>query len=267
MPDAGASRVFLVTGATGAIGQAIARQLAADPAHAVVVVARDERKARRTVAVIRDATGNEAVRYELAELALHRDIRALRARWAGPLHGLVNNAAECPPRREETIEGIERQLATNVLAYFRLIRAFEDVLAASAPARVVNVASYWAGGLDLSDLEFRRRRYDNDDAYRQSKQADRMLTAAFAERLRDRGVTVNAVHPGDVVSKLSGDLGFGGHETPDQGAATPVLVATAPPFDTETGRYVAHGRVEPDPFLRDRAAVEALFAACERYDR
>ena len=54
----------------------------------------------------------------------------------------------------------------------------------SAPARVVNVASYWAGGLDLEDLEFKRRRYDNDAAYRQSKQADRMLTVAFAERLR-----------------------------------------------------------------------------------
>ena len=260
------ARVFLVTGATGAIGQAIARQLAARPGHEVVVVARDERKAQRTVAAIRDATGNPAVRYELAELSLRREIRALRERWQGPLHGLVNNAAECPRRREETEEGIERQLATNVLAYVRLIRAFEDVLGASAPARVVNVASYWAGGLDLSDLEFRRRRYDNDDAYRQSKQADRMLSAAFADRLRERGVTVNAVHPGDVRSKLSGDLGFGGHETPDQGAATPVLVATDPSFATVTGRYVAHGQVEEDAFTRDRAAVEALFAACTAYD-
>jgi NAD(P)-dependent dehydrogenase (short-subunit alcohol dehydrogenase family) len=79
---------------------------------------------------------------------------------------------------------------------------------------VVNVASYWAGGLDLGDLELERRRYDNDAAYRQSKQADRMLSVAFAERLRDAGVTANACHPGDVVSTLSRNLGFGGHETP-----------------------------------------------------
>jgi retinol dehydrogenase-13 len=90
--------------------------------------------------------------------------------------------------------------------------AFQDHLARSAPARVVNVASYWAGGLDLEDLEFKRRRYDNDGAYRQSKQADRMLTVAFAERLERSHVTVNACHPGDLVSTLSRNLGFGGHQ-------------------------------------------------------
>jgi NAD(P)-dependent dehydrogenase (short-subunit alcohol dehydrogenase family) len=92
----------------------------------------------------------------------------------------------------------------------------------------VNVASYWAGGLDLGDLEFKRRPYDNDQAYRQSKQADRMLSVAFAERLREHRVWVNACHPGDVRSRLSANLGFGGHETPEQGAATPVWLATAP---------------------------------------
>ena len=126
----------------------------------------------------------------------------------------VNNAATTPRRREETPEGIELQFATNVLGYFWMMTAFRGHLVDSAPARVVNVASYWAGGLDLGDLEFERRRYDNDAAYRQSKQADRMLSVAFAERLRDAGVTANACHPEDVVSTLSRNLGFGGHETP-----------------------------------------------------
>jgi NAD(P)-dependent dehydrogenase (short-subunit alcohol dehydrogenase family) len=93
---------------------------------------------------------------------------------------------------------------------------------------VVNVASYWAGGLQLNDLEFRFRRYDNDTAYRQSKQADRMLTRAFATHFANRNVTVNSCHPGDVRSKLSGVLGFGGYETPVQGAATPLYLATSP---------------------------------------
>jgi NAD(P)-dependent dehydrogenase (short-subunit alcohol dehydrogenase family) len=77
----------------------------------------------------------------------------------------------------------------------RLTDVFTDILKASAPARAVNVASYWAGGLDLTDLEFKRRNYDNDKAYRQSKQANRMLSAAFAEKLKPHQIAVKACHP------------------------------------------------------------------------
>jgi NAD(P)-dependent dehydrogenase (short-subunit alcohol dehydrogenase family) len=130
---------------------------------------------------------------------------------------------------------------------------------------VVNVASYWAGGLDLDDLEFEHRRYDNDAAYRQSKQADRMLTVAFAERFRDAGVTVNACHPGDVVSTLSRNLGFGGHETPEQAASTPAWLATEAAGAQATGKYFEHRRAVSCRFAADRDAVEALYRACEGY--
>ena len=99
-----------------------------------------------------------------------------------------------------TREGIEQQFATNVLGYFWMIEAFIERLKQGSGTRIVNVASYWAGGLDLHDLEFKKRRYNNDAAYRQSKQADRMLTVAFAKRLQPLDITVNACHPGDVNS-------------------------------------------------------------------
>ena len=181
------------------------------------------------------------------------------------MHVLVNNAAVAPRRREETPEGIELQFATNVLGYFWMITAFRKHLTDSAPARVVNVASYWAGGLDLADLEFRRRPYDNDAAYRQSKQADRMLTAAFAERLKDAGVTVNACHPGDVASTLSHSLGFGGHESPDQATITPVWLATEAIGAMATGNYFEGQRAVRCRFGADREAVEALYRACAVY--
>ena len=160
------TRVYLVTGATGAIGKAIARQLAARPDSEVVLVCRDKNKAEQTVKEIADSTENTAVRFELADLSRYGDIRRLVERWTGPLHVLINNAACTPRTRQETPENIEMQFATNVLGYFRLIDEFTDILRASAPARIVNVASYWAGGLDLNDLEFTRRSYDNDQAYR-----------------------------------------------------------------------------------------------------
>ncbi len=55
-----------------------------------------------------------------------------------------------------------------------------------------------------------------------------MLTVACASRLKSYGVTVNACHPGDVNSRLSNDLGLGGQTTPDEGADTPVWLATDP---------------------------------------
>ena len=257
--------VALVTGATGAIGRAIAGRIASHPGYEVVLLCRDAAKAEAAVADIQQRTGNPRVRYALVDLARQASIAALAERWAGPVHVLVNNAAVAPRRREETPEGIELQFATNVLGYFWMITAFRERLAESAPARVVNVASYWAGGLDLTDLEFQRRPYDNDAAYRQSKQADRMLTVAFADRLKDTGVTVNACHPGDVASTLSRSLGFGGHESPDQAAITPAWLATEAIGAVATGNYFEGQREVRCPFGADRDAVEALYRACADY--
>ena len=214
---------------------------------------------------LQGATGNPRIRFELADLSRRTSIEALAARWQGSVQVLINNAAVTPPERQESPEGIEAQLATNVLGYFWLTQHFAGCLEQSAPARVINVASYWAGGLEMGDLEFKRRSYNNNAAYRQSKQANRMLTVAFAERLASEGVTVNACHPGDVNSVLSNNLGFGGHETPDEGARTPVWLATSEVGESKTGRYFEHGREVVCRFGQDRSAVEALYCACSRY--
>jgi NAD(P)-dependent dehydrogenase (short-subunit alcohol dehydrogenase family) len=260
----GRRTVALVTGGTGAIGKAIAERIARRPDFEVVLICRDEAKAAAAARDIRLRAGNERVRFEIADLGRRASIDALAERWRGPIQVLVNNAAITPRRREETPEGIERQFATNVLGYFWMMAAFEDHLSRSAPSRIVNVASYWAGGLDLDDLELKRRPYDNDTAYRQSKQADRMLTVAFAERFAAKGISVNACHPGDVVSNLSRSLGFGGHETPDQGARTPAWLATEDIGVRVTGKYFEHQRQAPCRFAADTDAVEALYRICER---
>lgn len=258
-------RVAAVTGATGAIGGAIAEGIAARPGYEIVLLVRDEAKARKTAATIQRKTGAERVSFRLVDTAQRESIEKLARTWQGPLHVLINNAAATPRRRQVTPAGIERQFATNVLGYFWLIQAFRKILAQSTPARVVNVASYWAGGLELEDLEFQRRPYRNGAAYRQSKQADRMLSAAFARRLEPAGITVNACHPGDVNSQLSNDLGFGGFESPTQGADTPVWLATAPELESVTGQYFENRRSVRDRFAEDTRAVEALFQACLAY--
>ncbi len=267
MSETKAPRIALVTGATGAIGTAIARQIAARPDHEVILACRNAEKATRAVDEVTRATGNRAVRWELVDVSRGDSIAALAERWRGPLHVLINNAAVTPRRRQETAEGIELQFATNVLGYFWMIQAFSEILQHSAPSRVVNVASYWAGDLDLTDLEFRRRPYRNNEAYRQSKQADRMLTVAFAERLQSHGVAVNACHPGDVRSTLSGNLGFGGSQVPDEGARTPVWLAVEPVGQRYTGKYFEQMKEVRCPFGTDRKAVTALYEACLGYAR
>jgi NAD(P)-dependent dehydrogenase (short-subunit alcohol dehydrogenase family) len=257
-------RLAIVTGATGAIGGAIARGLAADPSFDVILLGRDPARMRNAVAAIARTTGSDRVRHELVDLSLGSSIREFAHRFSAPVDVLVNNAAIAPTRRQITAEGREMMLATNVLGYLRLTLALESNLHKAAPARVINVASYWAGDLDLADLEFDRRRYDNNAAYRQSKQANRMLTVALAERYPAAEIAINACHPGDVNSRLSNDLGFGGSESAEQAAATPLWLATARELETASGKYFAGGQEERCRFASDRDAIAQLWQACRK---
>jgi NAD(P)-dependent dehydrogenase (short-subunit alcohol dehydrogenase family) len=257
--------VVLITGATGVIGNAIARALAATPDYALVLLARDEARATRAVDAIRRDTGNGDVSFVIADVSRRHSIQALADSWQGPLHVLVNDAGVAPQRRETTAEGIELTFATNVLAYLWMAQAFAPHLEGSAPARIVNVASYWAGDLDMHDLEFRRRRFDNHTAYRQSKQANRMLTVALAEVMAKRGISINACHPGDPSSVLSRNLGFGGSQSPEDAASTPVMLARGELGAEGTGCYFEHGRKTTCQFAKDKDGIAQLYEICLGY--
>jgi retinol dehydrogenase-13 len=259
------TKTFLVTGATGAIGYGIARLIAENKSHIVVILARNKAKAHQTVERLKGATSNMNISYRIADLSRKEELKRLAASWESPLDVLINNAGATPRSREETPEGIEMQWATNVLGYFWMIKFFAPILSSSKTPRIVNVASYWAGDMDMSDPEFKKRHYNNDTAYRQSKQADRMLTVAFADRLKSSGITVNACHPGDVRSTLASNLGYGGHETPEQGAATPAWLATAADVKNSTGKYFEHRRESTCRFGQDRDHVEKLYQICDAY--
>lgn len=256
-------RNAIVTGAYGAIGQAIAGGIAVK-GFRVTLVGRDRMRLEKVKNALIQRTLNPEIFIEVVDLALQREILEFSRRWEGPLHLLVNNAATAPRNRTETPEGIEVQWATNVLGYFWMIKYFQPFMSGLPNARIVNVASYWAGGLDLSDLEFKTRIYNNDAAYRQAKQANRMLSVAFSERLKSKGITVNACHPGDVNSKLSNVFGFGGSESPEQGAATPLFLSLSEEVSGITGKYYEHLEPAACPFSRDHHAIDRLFDLCNQ---
>lgn len=257
--------IAFVTGGTGAIGEAIARNLAMDHNYFVVLVVRNEKKANTLINNIIIETGNQNVIYKIVDLSSRDEIFRFAREWKDPLHILVNNAAATPRSRLESKEGIELQFATNVLGYFWMMQAFTERLIHCAPSRIINVASYWAGGLNIEDLEFKKRHYDNDIAYRQSKQANRMLSRAFGDRLSGHKVAVVSCHPGDVNSQLSNNLGFGGHETPDEGAHTPVWLSTRAFEKLESGKYYAHQCIEHCQFSQNEKSVEELYDICNSY--
>ena len=250
--------IAAVTGATGAIGYAIAGNIARRSGWEVVLIVRDTVRGEEAVRKLRSATKNTGIHVKTADLGSAAAIRALRAEWDGPLHALVNNAALTPRRREETEEGVEAQWGVNVLGYWRMANAFHDVLSASVPSRLVNVASYWAGGLNLSDPEFKRRTYDNDSAYRQSKQADRMRSVMLADDWKESGISVNACHPGDVNSRLSNNLGFGGSASPEDGADTPAWLAADPEAGVLSGKWVSGRYAERETFADDNKMMAGL---------
>jgi retinol dehydrogenase 12 len=244
-------RYAILTGAYGAIGSAIAEGLAKQ-GFVLVLAGRNADKLEKLTTTLKHNTGNTNISYHALDLSRRQEIENFARQWDQPLDVLVNNAAATPRSREETPEGIEMQFATNVLGYYWMIKYFHPFMERRDDARIVNVASYWAGDMDLNDLEFTSRRYNNDTAYRQTKQANRMLTVAFAEKLADKNIALLAAHPGDVNSKLSNNLGYGGWESPQQGAATPLFCATNPSLKGITGKYFENQTQTPCRFSQDK---------------
>ncbi len=263
--DTQARRVVMVTGGAGVIGLAIAQRILRRDGYEVVLACRSEESGREAKARLQRSTGSDRIRFVACNVSRRSEVLKLAERFEGPLHVLINNAAASPPKRTVTKDGIELQFATNVLGYVWMMEAFAPLLSRARPARIVNVASYWAGDLDLDDLEFTRRRYDNNAAYRQSKQANRMLTVAYAERLAPLGISVNACHPGDSSSKLSRDLGFGGSMSADDSAKTPAFLALEPSGIEQTGKYFASSRLASCEFSRDAVAIRKLAQICDAY--
>jgi NAD(P)-dependent dehydrogenase (short-subunit alcohol dehydrogenase family) len=279
-------RTAIVTGATSGLGRATAEQLAALGAR-VVLVGRDRRKTEAARKEIAAETGNDDVAVALADLSLLADVRRLARHLLATepaIHVLVNNAGVLPVARTATREGNETALATNLLAPFLLTELLRPRLEASAPARIVNVASggMYATGIDVDDLQSERGEYDGARAYARTKRGLVILTEMWAEQLADRGVVVHAMHPGwadtpGVATSLPAFHAITRRllRTPEQGADTITWLAAAPEAAATTGQFwldrqphtthVFPGTAgAPDVRQRLWDALTALTAAKER---
>jgi len=241
-------RVCLVTGANRGIGFEVARALAQRGA-TVVLLCRDAGKGEAARRAIVDETKNPNVELLVCDLSLQADVRRAAAelkRQHDRLHVLVNCAGIFLRKREITPEGIERVWATNYLSHFLLTHLLLDTMKASAPARIVNVATKTMGlKLDLDDLMLDQG-YSFMTAMGRTKLALILFTVELAKRLEGTGVTVNAMHPGVVktglLEELPKPLGwlFGLFaRSPEKGARTAVHLATSSELATTSGKLFA----------------------------
>ncbi|MCS6899341.1 MAG: SDR family oxidoreductase [Myxococcales bacterium] len=272
-------QVCVVTGATTGIGREVARELALMRA-TVVLGCRDATRGQEALRDIVEDSCNDRVMLLPLDLASQASIRTFAAKLQEKfrqVHVLINNAAVWMAERLESPDGVELTWATNVLGPFLLTNLLIEKLKESAPARVINVASTLARGLDLEDPEFRRRPFDGMAAYAQSKQALRMLTWGWDARYEGSRVTFHAVHPGIVNTELlrhsKGFLGAVARplfrmlgRTPAQGADTIVWLASADENERTSGNFWIDRKIKKCPY-RDLAAIDRLWALCSEGTR
>jgi len=203
-------KLCVVTGCTSGVGWQTARRLAAHGAQ-VVMVNRSVEKSERARDVLAAEYGADCT-YVIADFADLNQVREtahiLRETYER-IDLLVNNVGMHSTRLTRTSDGRETVFCVNHLAPFTLTWLLLDAMRRSAPARILQVNSqgHRFGGLDASDLDWRRRHYTGLRGYGASKTAQLLCVWRLAEMLAGSGVTINAVHPGEVGSNIGSNNG------------------------------------------------------------
>lgn len=271
----------LVTGANSGLGREIARQLAAQGAR-LILACRDAESGGQVAEELREEFSGLLVEVRQVDLSSPASIRAFAHRLTRDgrsLDVLVNNAGVNLPARRPSPDGLEMTFATNVLGYFLASLELLPLLEAGAAeregrrGRIVNMASTFAAAPDLEDLQFQRRPYNGSRAYQESKAANRMLTRALARRVAARGISVNSLAPGLVMTNLFREtnpftrlmLGFAGlvrGRTVEQGADTAVWLAANLELEGRSGGFYSRRELQACEF-EDERREETLWRLCE----
>ena len=269
-----ANRTVVIAGSTSGVGLAAAREVARAGGR-LVLLARDEAKGRAVRAELERDFGAETSLL-LADFArlpeVHRVARELLDRTPR-IDVLINSAGVHSTRRILTEDGHELSFCVNHLAPFVLTWRLIPRMREAGAGRIVQVNSqgHRFAGVHLDDLAWRRRSYTGLRAYGASKTAQLLSVWELADRLEGTGVTINAMHPGEVRSGIGSNNGplyrwyhrrvlerFLG-DARISGEALHYLAA-APEVEGVSGRYFNRTRLEtPAPHALDRDVGRKLW--------
>ena len=272
------TRTAVITGAAGGLGMAVARQLLAAGVR-VVVLTRDEASARTATDALRQAPGGDLVAgSHHGSLLVRDDVRALAEELTArgePIDVLVNNAGAAFPAYAETPDGGERTHVVNHHAPFLLTHLLlaQGVLAPGA--RIVNVSSDLEkrGKLDRDTPDVLgtswRDRFGQMPVYGTAKLLSLLATSELARRLPE-GMSAYSASPGVVRTGFNSNAGgllkaFGKvaglfSSTPDEGARTPVYLATSTyPPGPSGGFFAKAAPATPSDLARDTALAAEVY--------
>lgn len=270
-------KVALITGANTGIGRVTARELAKRGAH-IVITARNQERAQPVLDEIRTESPQAKVDFIPLELSNFASIRACASSFIAlnlRLHILVNNAG-LAGAKGLTHEGFEMTFGVNHVGTFLLTQLLLPKLQASAPARVVTVASrahYKAQRFDWDALRQKRRSFSGYPEYCTSKFANVLFSAELARRLQGTGVTTYALHPGVVATDVWRAVPWPFRSwikrnmiTPEQGAETSIYCATSHDLARETGLYYDSCKTkEVSTLAQDPALARELWQRSEEW--
>jgi NAD(P)-dependent dehydrogenase (short-subunit alcohol dehydrogenase family) len=268
-------KTVVITGGNAGIGFETAKVLA-QRGYQVVITGRDEAKLRQAVSTIQALT-HGTIRYLLGDFASFDSVRMLaRDLLAEPrLDVLINNVGVARSRRTMTQDGNEMVLQVNHLSPCLLTYLLLDKIKASAPARIVNISSRshrLVRDPGFDDFQFARS-FSVARSYARTKLYNILFSRELARRLAGTGVTVNALHPGVIVSRIGLDGDLHGlmnilmhlrqpFKSPASlGAKVVCFVATAAEIDGVSGQYFStHLRpTQPTRLARDDEAARHLW--------
>jgi NAD(P)-dependent dehydrogenase (short-subunit alcohol dehydrogenase family) len=250
-------RHAVVTGASSGLGVETALALTAAGA-AVTLAVRNVDAGIAVAAGIAAATGRPRPQVRPLDLAEADSVASFVSQWDSPLDILVNNAGVVTAGLQRTGQGWELQFATNHLGHFALALGLHPHLAAAVAARgsarivALSSTAHMRAPVDFDDIHFRRRPYDPQIAYAQSKTANSLFAVEATNRWQADGIVANAVNPGGVATGLQRNFsaaqreslaaaeaaGIFTYKTASQGAATTLVAAVAPEFAGVGGRYL-----------------------------
>lgn len=269
-------KICIITGATSGIGRETAKELAKKGAILVLPI-RDSLKGDILKDEILEQVPDAQLDFMHCDLASFASIREFATAFKkkyNNLHVLINNAGIWETKKNLTSDGIEKNFAVNHLAPFLLTNLLLDTIKASAPSRIVNVASdaHKQGKINFSDLEFEKK-YSTLGSYAQSKLANILFTKKLSQKLKGTGVTTNCLHPGVVSTNLFDKMPkllMGAMNlfmiSPQKGAQTTLFLATSPQVEHVSGEYFAKSKSKkPAPQALRQDTADKLWEISEKY--
>jgi NAD(P)-dependent dehydrogenase (short-subunit alcohol dehydrogenase family) len=257
-------KTVLVTGSTDGVGRYVAAQLASGGAK-VLIHGRDKARAQTLADEIKREGRGEAIFYaaDLSSLAGARQLAEAVLADHRRLDLFVSNAGigsrTQGPERRTSADGHELRFAVNYLSGFLLAYLLLPLLRASAPSRIVNVASLGQHPLDFGDVMITKD-YSGGRAYAQSKLAQIMFTVDLARELEGSGVTVNALHPATYMNTtMVRESGITPISTVEQGGAAILHLAQGDDVSGKSGLFfngMQQARAHPQAY--DAAARRRL---------